>query len=104
MRISLRILHINSDFHGGKYEDKQVEFKSVVGDMVKVQVMWEAIEVPFKYLVPIMPSQAWEIVVAFEGPHKGKKFKVMDFKHDVCGCSNFELHMHRRQLRSQPVI
>ena len=98
MRISLWILHTNSDFHGGKYEDKGVEFKSVVGDMVMVQIMWEAIEVPFKYLVPIMPSQAWEYVVAFEGPHKGKKFKVMVFKPDVCGCSNLESATRRRRV------
>jgi len=98
MRISLWILHTNSDFHGRKYKDKQVKFKSVVGDMVKVQVMWEVIEVPFKYLVPIMPSQAWEIIVAFEGLHKGKKFKVMDLKHNICGCSNFESCTHRRQV------
>ena len=97
-RISLRVLHTNSDFHGGKYEDKWVEFKGVVGDMVMVQVMWEAIQVPFKYLVPIMPSQVQEIIVAFEGLHKGKKFKIMVFKHDVCGCSNWESATRRRKV------
>ncbi|KIJ93026.1 hypothetical protein K443DRAFT_135134 [Laccaria amethystina LaAM-08-1] len=96
MRISLWLLHTNSDVHGGKYEDMQVEFKGVVGDIVRVQDMWDTIEVPFKYLVPVMPSQAGEIVVAFEGPQKGKKFKVMVFKHDVCGCSNWESATHRR--------
>ena len=98
MRISLRILHSNPDFHNGKYEDKRVEFKGVVGDMVKVNVMWETVEVPFKYLVPDIVSQVHEIGVAFEGPHKGKKFKIMDFKHDVCGCSNWELATRRRRV------
>ena len=85
MRISLRILHSNPDFHNGKYEDKQFEFKGIVGNMVKVNVMWETVEVPFKYLVPDIVSQVHEIGVAFEELHKGKKFKIMDFKHDVCG-------------------
>ena len=98
MRISLRILHTNSDFHNGKYEDKRAEYKGVAGDMVRVQVMWETIEVPFKYLVPDMPSQNHEMVVAFDGPHKGQKFKIMDFKHDVCGCSNWESATRRRRV------
>ncbi|KIK00164.1 hypothetical protein K443DRAFT_100841 [Laccaria amethystina LaAM-08-1] len=98
MRISLRILHTNPDFHNGKYEYKQVEFKGVVGDMVRITVMWETIEIPFKYLVPTIPSQAQEIVVAFEGPQKGKKFKIMVFKHDVCGCSNWESATRRRKV------
>lgn len=98
MRLSLRVSNSTPDFHNGKFEDKRAEFKVVVGETVTVKILWETVQIPFKYLVPIIPSQAQELVVAFDGPHKGKKFKVMVFKIDVCGCSNFESATRRRRV------
>ena len=52
MRLSLRLVNSRPNFHDGKYENQCGEFKGVVRDLVKVQLGFTKLEVPFPYLIP----------------------------------------------------
>jgi hypothetical protein len=101
MRLSLRLINTDPDFYGGKHEGKCGEFREVVGDAVKIQVGFQSLEVPFKYLVPERPEIARQTVAAFDGPHKGRQFKIQRFSQDVCGCSDLKAKSYRRQIDAE---
>lgn len=87
MRLSLRLINTNPNFHNGQHEDKCGEFKGVVGDAVKVQLGFKVVEVPFPYLIPERPECKGQVVTAFDGPHRGTQFRIKEFGEEVCGCS-----------------
>ncbi|EDR11759.1 uncharacterized protein LACBIDRAFT_313467 [Laccaria bicolor S238N-H82] len=87
MRLSLRLINTKPNFHKGEHEDKCGEFKGVVGDVVKVQLGFKVLEVPFPYLIPERPECKSQVVTAFTGPHKGSQFRIKEFGEEFCGCS-----------------
>ena len=56
MRLSLRLINTHPNFHDSKYENQCGEFKGVVRDLVKVQLGFTKLEVPFPYLIPERPE------------------------------------------------
>jgi hypothetical protein len=66
MRLSLEVINTRPDFFDGKHEGKTVEFKEVVGDMVKTKDGFQMLEVPFKYLIPTRPELAHQRFTAFD--------------------------------------
>jgi hypothetical protein len=101
MRLSLEVINTRPDFFDGKHEGKTVEFKEVVGDMVKTKDGFQMLEVPFKYLIPTRPESARQRVTAFDGPHKGREFKIQHFSQDVCRCSDLKAKSYRRKIDTE---
>ena len=56
MRLGLHLINTGPNFHDGKYENQCREFKRVAGDLVKVQLCFTKLEVPFPYLIPERPE------------------------------------------------
>ena len=79
MRLSLRLINACPNFHNGKYENQCGEFKGVVRDLVKVQLGFTKLEVPFPYLIPKRPECNGQVVTAFDGTHKGSQFRIKQF-------------------------
>jgi hypothetical protein len=98
MRLSLRLINTCPNFHDGKYENQCGEFKAVVGDLVKVQLGFAVVEVPFEYLIPQRPESKSQVVTAFDGLHKGAQFRIQRFGEDLCGCSNLKSTALRRKI------
>ncbi|EDR02209.1 uncharacterized protein LACBIDRAFT_332554 [Laccaria bicolor S238N-H82] len=98
MRLSLRLINTNPNFHRGKHKDKCGEFKGVVGDAVKVQLGFRILEVPFPYLIPERPECKSQVVTVFTGPHKGSQFRIKEFGEDFCGCSILKSTMLLRKV------
>lgn len=98
MRLSLRLINTRPNFHDGKYENQLGEFKAVVGDLVKVQIGFAVVEVPFPYLIHERPQCNSQVVTAFDGPQKGAQFKIKRFGEDVCSCSNLKIIAIRRKI------
>ena len=90
MRLSLHLINTCPNFHDGKYENQCREFKGVVRDLVKVQLGFTRLEVPFPYLIPERPECNGQVVTAFDGPHKGSQFRIKRFGEEVCGCSHLK--------------
>ena len=94
MRLSLHLINTHPNFHDGKYENQCGEFKGVVRDLVKVQLGFTKLEVPFPYLIPERPECNGQVVTAFDGTHKGSQFRIKQFGEEVCRC----LHLKQTAL------
>ena len=94
MRLSLHLINTCPNFHDSKYKTQCREFKGVVGDLVKVQLGFTKLEVPFPYLIPEKPECKGQVVTAFDGTHKGSQFRIKWFGEEVCGC----LHLKQTAL------
>ena len=90
MRLSLHLINTCPNFHDSKYENQCREFKGVVRDLVKVQLGFTELEVPFPYLVPERLDCNRQVVTAFDGTHKGSQFRIKQFGEEVCGCSHLK--------------
>ena len=90
MRLSLHLINTCPNFHDGRYENQHGEFKAVVRDLIKVQLGFAVVEVPFPYLVPERLECNGQVVTVFDSPHKGAQFRIKQFGEDVCGCSNLK--------------
>ena len=101
MRLSFRLINTRPNFHDGKYENQRGEFKAVVGDLVKVQLGFAVVEVPFVYLIPERPECKGQVVTVFDGPHKGAQFRIQRFGEDFCGCSNLKSTALRRKIDAE---
>ena len=86
LRLSLHLINTHPNFHDGKYKNQCGVFKGVVGDLVKVQLGFTVVEVPFPYLIPERPECNGQVITAFDGTHKGSQFRIKRFGEDVCGC------------------
>ena len=62
----------------------------MVGDLVKVQLGFTKVEVPFPYLIPERPECNGQVVTAFDSTHKGLQFRIKQFGEDVCSCSHLK--------------
>ena len=98
MRLSLCLINTHPNFHDGKYENQCREFKGVVRDLVKVQLGFTKLEVPFPYLVPERPECNGQVVTAFNGTHKGSQFRIKRFGEEVCGCSHLKQTVLLRKI------
>ncbi|EDR01947.1 uncharacterized protein LACBIDRAFT_310187 [Laccaria bicolor S238N-H82] len=98
MRLSLRLINTNPNFHRGEHKDKCGVFKGVVGDAVKVQLGFKILEVPFPYLIPERPECKSQVVITFTSPHKGSQFRIKEFGEDFCGCSILKSTMLLRKV------
>ncbi|EDQ98682.1 uncharacterized protein LACBIDRAFT_335748 [Laccaria bicolor S238N-H82] len=98
MRLSLRLINTNPNFHRGEHKYKCGEFKGVVGDAVRVQLSFKILEVPFPYLIPERPECKSQVVTAFTGPHKGSQFRIKEFGTDFCSCSILKSTMLLRKV------
>ena len=90
MRLSLCLINTFPNFHDGKYENWCGKFKAMVGDLVKVQLGFAVVEMPFPYLIPERPGCNGQVVTVCDGPHKGAQFRIKWFGEDVYGCSNLK--------------
>ena len=66
MRLSLCLINTCPNFHNGKYKNQCREFKGVVRDLIKVQLGFAKVEVPFPHLIPERPECNRKIVTAFD--------------------------------------
>ena len=94
MRLSLHLINTRPNFHDGKYENQCREFKGVVRDLVKVQLGFTKLEVPFPYLIPERLECNRQVITEFDGTHKGSQFRIKQFGEEVCGC----LHLKQTAL------
>ena len=62
----------------------------MVGDLVKVQLGFTKLEVPFPYLIPERPECNGQVVTAFDGTHKGSQFRIKRFGEEVSSCSHLK--------------
>ena len=62
----------------------------MVRDLVKVQLGFAKVEVPFPYLIPERQECNGQVVTAFDGTHKGSQFRVKQFGEEVCSCSRLK--------------
>ena len=90
MRLSLRLINTRPNFHDGKYENQCREFKGVVRDLVKVQLGFTKLEVPFPYLIPERPECNGQVITTFDSTHMGSQFRIKQFGEEVCGCSHLK--------------
>ena len=94
MRLSLHLINTRPNFHNSKYENQCREFKGVVRDLVKVQLGFTKLEVPFPYLIHERPECNGQVITAFDGTHKGSQFRIKRFNEEVCSC----LHLKQTAL------
>ena len=90
MRLSLHLINTHLNFHDSKSENQCGEFKGVAGDLVKVQLGFTELEVPFPYLIPERPECNRQVVTASNGTHKGSQFRIKWFGEEVCSCSHLK--------------
>ena len=98
MRLSLHLINTHPNFHNGKYENQCREFKGVVGDLVKVQLGFTKLEVPFPYLIPERPECNGQVVTTFDSTPKGSQFRIKGFGEEVCGCSHLKQTVLLRKI------
>ena len=98
MRLSLHLINTCPNFHNGKYENQCREFKGVVRDLVKVQLGFTQVEVPFPYLIPERPECNGQVVTVFDSTHKESQFRIKWFGEDVCSCLHLKLTVLLRKV------
>ena len=72
--------------------------RGVVGDLVKVQLGFAKVEVPFPYLIPERLECNGQVVTAFDGLHKVSQFRIKWFGEEVCGCSHLKPRVLLRKI------
>ena len=97
-RLSLCLIITRPNFHDSKYENQCGEFKGVVGDLVKVQLGFTKLEVPFPYSIPERLECNRQVVTAFDSTHKGSQFRIKWFGEEVCGCSHLKQTVLLRKI------
>ena len=70
----------------------------MVRDLVKVQLGFTKLEVPFPYLIPERPECNRQVVTAFDGTHKGSQFRIKRFGEEVSGCSHLKQTVLLRKI------
>ena len=69
-RLSLHLINTHPNFHDCKYKNQCRVFKGVVRDLVKVQLGFTKLEVPFPYLLPERLECNGQVVTAYYSTHK----------------------------------